>query len=462
MTTSVVWLRRDLRLSDNPALLTASREAGRDGVCVAVVLDPTLLAGSDRRASRYLASLRALDADLGGSLTVLDGPPERALASLAREVGADTVHVSRETTPYGRRRDARVETALTGAGVDLRATGTPYAVGPGSVRTGGGTPYKVFTPFSRAWRDQGWARPAGRPDARWLRADSGTALPETARPETAAAGDDVDESAGEAAAYERWRRFLDEDLEGYAADRNRPDLDTTSRMSIRLKYGEIHPRTMLADLLGHELWGSDDVDRFVTELCWREFYADVLWHRPDSAWQDWSDSLRGMSYADLGDPDVAADIDAWRAGQTGFPIVDAGMRQLATEGWMHNRVRMITASFLVKDLHVWWPVGARHFLEHLLDGDIASNNHGWQWVAGTGTDASPYFRVFNPVTQGVRFDPNGEYVRRWVPELAQLGGKTAHEPWKAADGYAHGYPEQIVDHGLERQKALSRYEAARG
>jgi deoxyribodipyrimidine photo-lyase len=183
---------------------------------------------------------------------------------------------------------------------------------------------------------------------------------------------------------------------------------------------------------------------------------------PDSAWHDWSDSLRGMAYADPDDPDVAADIEAWRQGRTGFPVVDAGMRQLATEGWMHNRVRMITASFLVKDLHVWWPVGARHFLEHLLDGDIASNNHGWQWVAGTGTDASPYFRVFNPVTQGIRFDPRGEYVRRWVPELDHLGGKAAHEPWKAPDGYAHGYPQRIVDHGVERERALSRYEAARG
>ena len=455
MTTPVVWLRRDLRLTDNPALLTAASESAKDGVCVAVVLDPALLRASDRRAARYLASLRALDTELEGALTVLEGPPERTLPALAQDLGAGVVHVSRETTPYGRRRDERVETALSDAGVALRATGTPYAVGPGSVLTGGGTPYKVFTPFSRAWREHGWARPAARPDARWLRADSGTTLPEPAEGEP-----DVD--AGESAAYRRWRRFLAEDLEGYASQRNRPDLDTTSRMSIRLKYGEIHPRTMLADLLAHDLWGSDDVDRYVTELSWREFYADVLWHRPESAWADWSDSLRGMPYADETDPDVAADVEAWRTGRTGFPIVDAGMRQLATEGWMHNRVRMITASFLVKDLHVWWPVGARHFLERLLDGDIASNNHGWQWVAGTGTDASPYFRVFNPVTQGVRFDPQGEYVRRWVPELAHLPGKAAHEPWKAADGYAHGYPRQIVDHGVEREQALSRYEAARG
>lgn len=451
MTRSVAWLRRDLRLADNPALLTAVQQSPDESVCVAVVLDSTLLGGSERRSARYLASLAALDAELGGNLTVLDGPPETALPRLCAELGAGAVHISRETTPYGRRRDARVESALADAGVTLRATGTPYAIGPGSVLTGGGTAYKVFTPFSRAWRDHGWPRPAPRPQARFVKAGSSIDLPTTSG----------ELEAGERAAYRRWERFLEEDLAGYATGRDRPDLDTTSRMSIPLKYGEIHPRTLLADLVDRDLWGSDDAVKLVTELCWREFYADVLWHRPDSAWADWSDSLSRMAYADPNDPEVAADVEAWRAGRTGFPIVDAGMRQLASEGWMHNRVRMITASFLVKDLHVWWPVGARHFLTHLLDGDIASNNHGWQWVAGTGTDASPYFRVFNPVSQGLRFDPSGEYVRRWVPELAHLRGKAAHEPWKVPDGHAHGYPERILDHAEAREQALARYSAAR-
>ena len=454
MTTSVAWLRRDLRLADNPALLTAAQESSSETVCVAVVLDTALLGGSERRAARYLSSLAALDEELGGALTVLEGPPERALPRLCAELGAQTVHIARETTPYGRRRDARVESVLSDAGITLRATGTPYAIGPGSVLTGGGSAYKVFTPFSRAWRDHGWPRPAATPEARYLRADCGVDLPRQAEEARGL-------ETGERAAYRRWERFLEEDLAGYSADRDRPDLDITSRMSIPLKYGEIHPRTLLADLVDRDLWGGSDADKLVTELCWREFYADVLWHRPDSAWADWSDSLGRMTYADPTDPGVAADIEAWRSGRTGFPIVDAGMRQLAHEGWMHNRVRMITASFLVKDLHVWWPVGARHFLEHLLDGDIASNNHGWQWVAGTGTDASPYFRVFNPVSQGLRFDPSGEYVRRWVPELAHLRGKAAHEPWKAADGYGHGYPERILDHAQAREEALSRDHAAR-
>jgi deoxyribodipyrimidine photo-lyase len=163
-----------------------------------------------------------------------------------------------------------------------------------------------------------------------------------------------------------------------------------------------------------------------------------------------------MTYDDQ--PDL---LRAWREGRTGFPIVDAGMRQLAETGWMHNRVRMITASFLCKDLHVWWPAGARHFLDRLVDGDVASNNHGWQWVAGTGTDASPYFRVFNPVTQGRKFDPDGDYVRRWVPELAHVAGHRAHEPWTVVDGHEHGYPERVVDHAEERAEALRRYEEAR-
>ena len=167
--------------------------------------------------------------------------------------------------------------------------------------------------------------------------------------------------------------------------------------------------------------------------------------------------MPGLTYDDHEDA-----IDAWRQGRTGFPIVDAGMRQLLAEGWMHNRVRMITASFLTKDLHVWWPVGARHFLDHLVDGDLASNNHGWQWVAGTGTDAAPYFRVFNPITQGLKFDPQGDYVRRWIPELAHLSGKAAHEPWDTEDGYAEGYPERIIDHAEERQVALDRYQRGRG
>jgi deoxyribodipyrimidine photo-lyase len=260
--------------------------------------------------------------------------------------------------------------------------------------------------------------------------------------------------AGETAARERWARFCGDDVNEYDAARDRPDLDQTSRLSAALKCGELHPRTLLADLRaarnGRVVRG---IDRFEAELAWREFYADVLWHWPESAWLDWRDDLVRLRYND--DPDS---VEAWRQGRTGYPFVDAGMRQLLSESWMHNRVRMVTASFLVKDLHIWWPHGARHFFEHLADGDVASNSHGWQWAAGTGTDAAPYFRIFNPVTQGIRFDPDGAYVRRWIPELRHLDGAAAHEPWRHADGYTYGYPPRIVDHAAERADALARLE----
>jgi deoxyribodipyrimidine photo-lyase len=450
--TAILWFRRDLRLADHPALL-AAMEAGGD-VLPVFVLDPRLFDPDVPRCQRLVASLASLSKDTRGALLLRTGDPAEIIPRLARQVGATQVHVSRETTPFGRRRDDAVERALAADGRKLVATGTPYAVGPGRVLNQAAAPYKVFTPFSKAWHAHGRPAPVARPKRiPWFRGDvHRDPLPGLAR--------GVRVEAGESAALRRWRAFLDEGLTAYDRERDRPDLDTTSRMSVALKYGEIHPRTILADLAAHAVGRSRAASVYVTELVWREFYADVLWHNPGSAWRDLRPELAGMPY-DEG-PGVDELVEAWRQGRTGYPLVDAGMRQLRAEGWMHNRVRMVTASFLSKDLHVWWPVGARHFLDHLLDGDIASNNHGWQWVAGTGTDASPYFRVFNPVGQGLRFDPDGAYVRRWVPELAHLSGSAAHEPWKQPAGYAHGYPERIVDHAEERREALDRYERARG
>jgi deoxyribodipyrimidine photo-lyase len=259
--------------------------------------------------------------------------------------------------------------------------------------------------------------------------------------------------AGEDAALHRWRTFLSQGLAEYAELRDRPDRDATSRLSPYLTFGVLHPRTLLADLAGTPERGAD---RFRTELAWREFYAHVLFHQPQSLWSDLTLGLGRMDY-----DDDTASVQRWKEGRTGFPIIDAGMRQLLHSGWMHNRVRMITASFLCKDLHVWWPVGARHFLNHLIDADLASNNHGWQWVAGTGTDAAPYFRVFNPQLQGPKFDPHGDYVRTWIPELRHVAGADAHEPWRHPTGYAAGYPQRMVDHAAERRVALARYEQAR-
>jgi deoxyribodipyrimidine photo-lyase len=452
--TAVHWFRRDLRLGDNPALLSAA-DAGDGSVVPLFVLDPALWnpAGDVRRA--YLnASLRALDADMDGALHLRRGDPVEAVVAVARSAGASSVHVAADTGPYGRRRDAAVERALADAGIAMVRTGCAYAVPPGNVRTKQGTPYSVFTPFSRAWREHGWPDPAPTPaGVRWAeprgRADDLYTDPDL--------GDLRLPTAGEKTALDRWAAFRDagdEGLDGYAERRDRPDLAGTSVLSHHLKWGEIHPRTILADQGGRR---GDGPTTYRSELAWREFYADVLWHHPASARAYYRDEYARMAYDS---PDHL--VDAWREGRTGYPFVDAGMRQLRTEGWMHNRVRMVVASFLVKDLHVEWQHGARHFMRWLRDADLASNSHGWQWAAGSGTDAAPYFRVFNPVSQGRRFDPDGTYVRRYVPELAHLDGATAHEPWTVDDGYAHGYPRRVVDHAEERAEALRRYQAMRG
>jgi deoxyribodipyrimidine photo-lyase len=451
--TTLLWLRRDLRRADHPALRAAA-ESGDGRVVVAFVVDPALWRGAgDARRAWLAATLVATDEAYDGRLVLRQGDPVEVVPALAAEVGATSVHVTRETTPVGRRRDQRVSDALHSAGIGWVETGTPYAVGPGLVLNQQGAPYAVFTPFSKAWREHGWPQPAAAPEPLELVEAESDERALRLRDEALGAGRELPE-AGEDAARRRWEAFLDGALTDYADDRDRPDRDGTTRLSPYLKLGVVHPRTLLHDLGSRRGKGAETLR---TELAWREFYADVLWNEPSSAWHDLKPGLGRMAYDDEGSPEVTA----WREGRTGFPIVDAGMRQLLAEGWMHNRVRMITASFLVKDLHVWWPVGARHFLEHLIDGDIASNNHGWQWVAGTGTDAAPYFRVFNPMTQGRKFDPNGDYVRHWVPELRHLEGVAVHEPWKHHDGYAEGYPKPIVDHGEERAEALRRYEAAR-
>ncbi|MDO5627285.1 MAG: deoxyribodipyrimidine photo-lyase [Mobilicoccus sp.] len=444
--TSIMWFRRDLRLGDHPALVAAAE----DDVLPLVVLDPDLLSGGGVRTAAYVRSVAALKEQTEGRLVVRSGDPAKVVPAVAREVKARAVHISAESEPFGYRRDQDVRAALQAGGVELVATGSSYAIGPGVITKADGSPYKVFTPFSKAWREHGAPGPAPTPSPTWASADS-EHLPDTAS--------DIElPEFGEDAARRRWAEFCEDGLESYAADRDRPDLDATSRMSVALKYGAIHPRTMLADIAATS--AGDGARVYVDELIWREFYADVLWHRPDSEWGDLRTELSRMDYDDPDEDEGAREaFVAWTEGRTGYPIVDAGMRQLVHEGWMHNRLRMITASFLCKDLHLWWPHGARHFLAHLVDGDVASNNHGWQWAAGTGTDAAPYFRVFNPITQGKRFDPRGDYVRRYVPELAEVEGADVHD--LSVTSQVEGYVAPIVDHAEERREALRRYEAVR-
>ncbi|MDP9435101.1 MAG: DNA photolyase family protein [Actinomycetota bacterium] len=447
----MLWFRRDLRLGDHPALLTALEAAGPDGSVLPVfVVDERLWGPSGNPRRRFLLDcLAELREQTDGALVLRSGDPSRVIPELVAEVGPESVHVSADAGPYGRRRDDAVEGAL--AGVPLLRTGSPYAVTPGRVTKADGTPFKVFSPCSRAWREHGWRAPAPRPQAvRWnsgVRSEDPPPVPQV---------DAELPPAGEAAALAAWERFKEERLTGYDGARNSPGIEGTSRMSAYLKYGCIHPRTQLADLAGNE---EEAARRYTDELAWRDFYADVLWHRPDSAREDLDPPLSGMDH-DSG-PDAESLVAAWEQGRTGFPIVDAGMRQLLGEAYVHNRVRMIVASFYVKDLHQHWRRGARYFLQHLVDGDLGSNNHGWQWVAGTGTDASPYYRVFNPVTQGKKFDPEGAYVKRWVPELRDLDPEHVHEPWTAPGGVPAGYPAPIVDHAHERLVALDRYNRVR-
>jgi len=433
---AVMWFRRDLRLADNPALLSAVEAGGGDVVALFVLDDRLRRPSGANRLAFLAANLRALHHAIGGRLVVRHGAPAEVVPAVAAEVGAASVHVAADFGPYGRERDAAVEAALAGDGRVLVRTGSPYLVVPGTLRTTSGAPFKVFSPYFKAWSAKRLTAPVGAPaDVRWI----------------ALAGDPVPDDqptaeelppAGETAAHDRLDRFV-EGIRAYDLERNLPAEDSTSRMSPYLKYGVVHPRQLLHGLGGPPARrpeaGSGE-QRFRFEVAWRDFYADVLWHHPESVREALQPQMRAMAY-DEG-PDADARFAAWAQGRTGYPIVDAGMRQLVREGWMHNRVRMIAASFLVKDLHLDWRRGARFFLQHLSDGDLASNHHGWQWVAGTGTDPAPYFRVFNPTLQGAKFDPAGEYVRRYLPEYG------------TAD-----YPPPIVDHAEERKVALRRYSA---
>ncbi len=445
MSTSLLWLRRDLRLADHPALL-AARDAADEVVPVFVLDDRLRQPSGPARLAFLYGCLRDLEARTDGALRVVHGRPAEVLSRIAEQTGASSVHISSDHGPYGRERDEQVRTAL--GAVPLVATGSPYGVTPGTLTKDDGAPYKVFTPFAKAWRTRGVHSPALTP--RSLPWSDGGVTSDGVPKDPDLGGVELPEP-GEGAALDRWRTWSERALDGYDGQRNTPAVDGTSQLSVYLKYGCVHPRTLHADL-----GPSKGAQTFANELIWRDFYADVLWHRPDSAREDWNRSLSGLRY----DHDDQA-FAAWQQGRTGFPFVDAGMRQLLAQGWMHNRARMVTASFLVKDLHQYWTRGARHFMAHLRDGDLASNNHGWQWVAGTGTDASPYFRVFNPVKQGLDHDPDGDYVRRWVPELRGVAGAAVHQPWKLPGGLPESYPERIVDHDVERREALDRYQAAR-
>ncbi len=447
MNNSVIWFRRDLRLEDNPALVAASKASESGAVTPLFVLDPMFLerSGAPRLAFLF-RSLRELNREMSGALVVRIGNPVDVVAQVAKEVGATQVFIAKDFAPYGQKRDAAVAKSLLGVGAELKQVGSPYAVDPGTVRKADGTPYSVFTPFSKIWLAHGWAAPTGKARVKWHGAPEIKSEEIPQDPVLVSQIPDV----GATAAWKRWEYFAKTGLNKYKNERNNPDRDGCSKMSVYLRFGAIHPRQLLA-----ELAPNADHDHYRSELCWREFYGDVLFHHPHTTWKNLQPKMDSI--------DVDTDAQAkkrfaqWCAGATGYPIVDAGMRQMLATGWMHNRVRMIAASFLVKDLHLPWQWGAKFFMKHLVDGDIASNNHGWQWTAGTGTDAAPYFRIFNPVLQGERFDPDGNFVREWIPEIRDLPKKFIHSPWLAETGLFTDYVPPMVDHSHERDEALSRY-----
>ena len=449
------WVRRDLRLADNPALRRAVDEG--EGLLPLFVLDPALLAnaGTARRAW-LMAALHVLDADLreagGPGLSVVWGKPSSVVPRVARSLDASQVHIAADFAPYGRRRDQRVADALSEQGRELVRTGSPYAVAPGTLHTKSGDPFQVFSPFHRAWLEHGVHDPA--PGVRasgvaWLEAEDRVEIP-SADPE-------LIKVAGEAAALDSWQQWLEREPNGvadYQKLNNFPGADATSHLSKALRWGHIHPRTVLRDLAPVRSSGSFALAR---QIGWRDFFADVLFHRPDAVTEPVKPEYKRMTYDQPAESATAAQrLKAWQEGKTGYPLVDAGMRQLLAENWMHNRVRLVVASFLIKDLHIGWWHGADWFMQQLHDGDISQNQLNWQWVAGCGTDAAPYFRVFNPTGQAEKFDADGTYIRRYVPELADVALEHLHEPWNAPTK-PKDYPEPIVDHAAERKEALRRY-----
>ena len=438
-TRSIVWFRRDLRISDHPALVAALSES--DEIVPVFIIDSKLIERTGSNGLAYLAqSLQHLDASLDKKLQVIAGQPIDVLKKLQEKYNAQSVHISAEYEPVSAAQDVEIEKS----GIKLVRTGSAYAVAPGRVlKPSDQTPYRVYTPFYRAWLTHGWRKPEQKPKSiTAVTPDSDSRqFPDWKVP----TGVSITE-AGEAAANERFKHFQKNGLDNYDEARNLAGIDGTSKMSAHLTWGEIHPRTLLAPLgqsKAHEV--------FRKEIAWREFYADVLFNNPHTETDYYAPQFAKMRYDKPG-----KQFKAWCEGNTGYPFVDAAMRQLLAEGWMHNRTRMVVASFLVKDLHLEWQLGERFFREHLVDYDVASNAHGWQWTAGCGTDASPYYRVFNPVEQGKRFDENGDYVRKYVPELAHLKGIEIHEPWEVLDGYLKDYPQPIVNHATERLESLAR------
>ncbi|TDK33132.1 cryptochrome/photolyase family protein [Luteimonas terrae] len=471
MGHAIVWFRNDLRLDDNPAL-RAALDAGLAPVCVYIHApdeEGDWAPGAASNAWRH-RSLAALDTELrrrGSRLRLFHGPTLATLQSLVQTCDAEAVFWNRRYDPLIETRDAAIKRSLRESGVQADSHNGALLFEPWSLQTGQGGPYKVFTPFWRKALSE-WQLPEAWTAPRMLpKVDSGP---------SGVALDDLHLAAtlpwdtgfwqlwqpGEAGAHEALEVFIDGAMRGYRASRDRPDQAGTSRLSPHLHFGEIAPWRVVAALDTERTAATaPDIDAYVRELGWREFSHHLLHHFPKTTEQDFNPRFKRFQWARAD----SAQIEAWRRGRTGVPIVDAGMRELWNVGWMHNRVRMIVGSWLCKHMRIHWREGARWFWDTLVDADLANNTLGWQWIGGTGADASPYFRVFNPVTQAEKFDPRGDYIASWVPELADLPMPLRASPWtdpKLLEAVAPGYPAQpIVDLAAGREAALAAYQASR-
>lgn len=469
MTTVIWWIRRDLRLADNPALSAALQSGER--LLPLFILDPHFdqpARVGDLRRDFLLRGLRSLDAALsarGSRLFLRQGAPDQVLEALIHAAPDARIFAAEDFSPYARRRDGAIAARLP-----LHLSGHSGFRHPQAVLKTDGAPYTVFTPYMRTWRRQAFEEfelpapaPAHLPSPTLIESEP---LPSARLPEN------PHFRAGEAAAQRLLADFTAGEpppLARYGETRNRPDLDLTSRLSPYLKFGMLSARqAFFAAQPWHDPEPSDAASgsaaSWTNQLIWRDFFFSILYHFPHVAHGSFRQPLQRLEWID--DPQALA---RWQQGETGYPLVDAGMRQLSKSGWMHNRVRMIAASFLTKNLLIDWRLGERWFAENLIDADLANNNGGWQWVAGTGTDAAPYFRIFNPITQSKKFDPHGDYIRRWVPELARVPGDFIHQPWKMDQRQQResgcridtDYPTPMIDLPFSRQRALAAYRLTR-
>lgn len=462
MKTAIHWFRRDLRISDNTSLSAASREASN--------VIPVYVLSTWRESHRWtganrqhflcgcLASLAKNLRTISGHLVIRQGEAVEELERLVAETGADAIFYNRDPDPFGRATEQRLAAMAARRGIVLRDFKDVCVHERDEVLTGLGEPFRVFTPYSRAWAKL--PRPAPSPRPKDLSTPPGLLSLPLPTLEVWGLSGPVQgiEEPGENAARRRLAAFLPEGLAGYASMRNIPAGKTTSRLSQDLRFGLLSIREVLeaVEKRSAELpaSGRESAAKYVAELVWREFYIQVLWHYPEVLEQEFSPKFRGMRW-----PGKTAHFERWTAGMTGFPLVDAAMRELHETGFMHNRTRMIAAMFLTKDLHLDWRLGESYFLQKLTDGEIASNNGGWQWSAGTGADAAPYFRIQNPWTQTQRFDPDGIYIKKWVPELRDAAPDKFFEAPASGLSIAKGYPPPIVNHARSRDITLDLFAA---